>query len=133
MDGRHFPWGNEWDRGNCRHFDNKGSETTACVWAFGAGSSDFGCFQMSGNVWEWCGDSYDTRAYDRYRKGDFTPHEDTGRRVARGGSWLNHEVTGYFRCSNRHHAMNTFRDACFGFRVAKDPGRSPNPPQARHP
>lgn len=129
VDGRQFPWGNQWHSEKCRHFNNKGTGTTECVWAFPAGASDFGCFQMSGNVWEWCQDSYAADTFDRYRRGDPTPPEDTGRRVARGGSWLNHDVAGYFHCASRYHGMHGYRDACFGFRVAKDhvPQLSPQP------
>ena len=87
VDGRKYPWGEEWDPSKCRNSGNKGSETTCGVWAYPQGASPWGLMQMSGNVWEWCADWYDAKAYDRYRQGNLTPPSSGTARVLRGGSW----------------------------------------------
>lgn len=86
-DGRTFPWGQEWDSNRCRNTKNKGNETTASGWHYGQGGSPFGGLQLSGNVWEWCADWYDDKAYRRYRQGDLAIPPSGEYRVVRGGSW----------------------------------------------
>ena len=53
--------------------------------------NDFGLYDMSGNVWEWVFDEWDSVAYSK-RSGLVTDPLNTGRgvdaRVCRGGSWL---------------------------------------------
>jgi formylglycine-generating enzyme len=54
LDGRAYPWGNDWDANRCRNFSIRDTENTAKVWSYGQGGSPFGGLQLSGNVWEWC-------------------------------------------------------------------------------
>jgi formylglycine-generating enzyme required for sulfatase activity len=49
-EARRYPWGNEMKPGACNSGESGG---TTAVTAFPAGRSAFGCYDMSGNTWEW--------------------------------------------------------------------------------
>jgi formylglycine-generating enzyme required for sulfatase activity len=119
VDGREYPWGNEWDESKCRNNKNRGSERTCGVWNYAEGQSPWGLYQMSGNVWEWCADWYDKESYGRYKGGNLTPPSSGVTRVLRGGSW-NYDNSDYFRSAfrfNRPGGSGAFIG--FGFRCAR--------------
>ena len=117
-DGREYPWGAKWDETKCRNAMNKGSERTCGVWKYPQGQSPFGHYQMSGNVWEWCGDWYDKEAYTRYKAGNLTPPSSGVSRVVRGGSW-DYDLSGFFRCAFRSFSLPGGRLSRYGFRCAR--------------
>jgi formylglycine-generating enzyme required for sulfatase activity len=110
VDGREYPWGKEWDQNKCRNANTRHStpgtrhseETTCAVWQYATGTSPWGLWQMSGNVWEWCADWYDDKAYVRYKQGNLTAPGSGTARVLRGGPWY-YGLPDFFRCAYRNY------------------------------
>ena len=114
-DGREYPWGNEFDKNKCNIIDSPGLRDvfslqqgaaigrTTSVTQYPNGVSSYGCYDMAGNVWEWCVDWYDERKDSR---------------VLRGGSWLNRPA--YLRVSNRFRYDADVRNCNISFRLVQD-------------
>jgi len=85
-DGFKYPWGEDFDKNLCNSYVS-GLNRTSPVGIFPKGKSHYGCFDMAGNVWEWCSDSYDDNYYadspDRNPRGPSSGAD----RVGRGGGW----------------------------------------------
>jgi formylglycine-generating enzyme required for sulfatase activity len=94
-DERIYPWGNEWDGKKCHSsgdfFTSFTRVSTAAVGQCSpSGDSPYGVSDMSGNVWEWCLDWFDERAYPKRIKAPVknpTGPKSGTYHVARGGSW----------------------------------------------
>ena len=113
-----YPWGE--DPGTNRaNFGFSGSpwsdKQTAPVGSFAP--NDFGLYDMIGNVWEWTqdcwNDSYSAAPVD----GSPWLTGDCGRRVVRGGSWL--DGPGSARAAFRFRNGPGFRNYNQGFRLAR--------------
>jgi len=123
-DGKKFPWGAEWNAEYCRHSGNRGGETTCRVWEYPEGvSRPWGCYNMGGNVWEWCADWYEEGVYKRYARGDLTPPGSGSLRVVRGGSWGSGAPVD-FRCADRCYGDPSYRFDYDGFRCARGPAEA---------
>ncbi len=101
-DGREYPWRDEFDKEKCNSAETDLNHTTP-VTQYPNGVSPYGCYDMAGNVWEWCVDWYD---------------EAKDSRVVRGGSWG--DGLGALRVSYRLGGVADGRDDGLGFRLAQD-------------
>ncbi|MET0628077.1 MAG: formylglycine-generating enzyme family protein [Acidimicrobiia bacterium] len=126
-----FPWGDDLEPGGEHRMNvfqgsfpggNTGADGylgTAPADAFAP--NGFGLHNVTGNVWEWCADWYDTRYYA------VSPHEnpqgpDVGeQRVIRGGSFICHvSYCRRYRVAARHGNEVDASTSHMGFRVAAD-------------
>ena len=124
VDGRTFPWGEEWDPAYCQNDISRKNELTCNVWRYPRGASVWGCYQMSGNVWEWCADWYSASSYKRYARGRLEPPREGSSRVVRGGAWFNATRENYQSCYRLGNEPDQ-SDGHYGFRAALDAGRRP--------
>lgn len=118
-DGRKYPWGNDWDENNCRNFNNgavAGKETCS-VSDYPAGKSSNGCYNMSGNVFEWCVDWLDLDAYEIYKTGNLKRPKSGTYRVVRGASWY-HALAENYQCASRGGFLPDHTHNNCGFRTA---------------
>src|SRR5262249_5233454 len=75
-DRRRYPWGNEAPTPEHANFGNNKKQTTT-VGTFPRGAGPFGTLDQAGNVWEWCEDVWDAKAY-RGREGAKDPVNNRG-------------------------------------------------------
>jgi len=102
IDGRVYPWGNEFDKKKC-NIDESGIDHTTPVKKYQEGCSPYGCLDMAGNVEEWTDSWYDEG------KEEF--------KVLRGGSW--DDLRNVARCASRDGYSPEFRFSSYGFRCAR--------------
>jgi formylglycine-generating enzyme required for sulfatase activity len=133
MDGRVYPWGNDFQ---CRNgnFDDEtrqdgyvvvggpncdGYDDTAPVGNYESGKSPYGIYDMAGNVWEWVSDWYSGIYYQSSPfENPFGP--SSGKyRVLRGGSWFN--LDNVVRSAFRYNAVPRGHGFSYsvGFRCAR--------------
>jgi formylglycine-generating enzyme required for sulfatase activity len=133
LSGKRFPWGDTISHSQANYYasssysyDSSGSVNnfhptyatgstpyTSPVGAFAA--NDYGLYDMTGNVWEWCWDRYGT-----YAAGSQTnPRGSTSGtlRVCRGGCW--DDVAGGSRVAGRYDRDPTGTSSGVGFRVLR--------------
>jgi formylglycine-generating enzyme required for sulfatase activity len=109
-----YPWGNDLINETFCNFGRQYPETTN-VDHFPKGENTLGCWDMSGNVWEWTISVHYEDKLDM-PKNDFTKDTTVGTRyVCKGGSWDFPEK--YMACSSRYKYLpNTVQDN-LGFRI----------------
>jgi formylglycine-generating enzyme required for sulfatase activity/predicted Ser/Thr protein kinase len=80
-----YPWGNEYADGMANVDFTLGQ--TSQVEQFPSGKSSYGCFDMIGNVWEWCLDWYDERYYATSPSENPQGPGKGQKKVIRGAAW----------------------------------------------
>jgi formylglycine-generating enzyme required for sulfatase activity len=76
-----------------------------------------GLFDMSGNVFEWCEDSYHPANYSSHQRNNPMYADERGYQVLRGGSW--NRVERSSRCATRGRVIATNLSRSIGFRVVR--------------
>ena len=116
-DSSKYPWGENFDKNFC-NFNESGLNRTSPVGIFSKGKSHYGCFDMAGNVWEWCSDWYDGTYYandpDRNPKGPSVG----ATRVSRGGGW--NDYAWGCRSTFRLRGAPRVRRHALGFRLLRE-------------
>jgi formylglycine-generating enzyme required for sulfatase activity len=112
-----YPWGNEppWEKPYSGFDAKTGGPAHVGI----NEPNDFGLYDMSEGVHEWCSDYYDYHYY-RYSPERNPQGPNFGeRRASRGGSWR-HRIK-FSRCAARSSLPPSFKYADYGFRVAQTP------------
>ncbi len=94
IDGRVYPWGNQFDRKRCNTTESGLGKTTP-VNKYSNGVSPYSCYDMAGNMWEWTED----------------------RQALHGGSWA--DGSAYCRCASINSYLPGYLCGNAGFRCAK--------------
>lgn len=140
-ESRRFPWR---DEDNITHSRANYYSSSAYAWdtsptrgyhpAYATGSppytspagsfaaNGYGLHDVSGNVWEWCWDGYQSDWYshaDAAQSDTHGPAETFTKRVLRGGCWA--YDASQARPSYRFDCDPTYSDFSFGFRCVKSP------------
>jgi formylglycine-generating enzyme required for sulfatase activity len=102
MDGRRYPWGEEFSEQRCNTSESGSQGTTEAGKYAEVGLSPYGAEDMTGNVWEWTESLWS---------------EGSESRVLRGGSWSHLRVIA--ACSYRSLAHPYSRSCYIGFRCAR--------------
>jgi formylglycine-generating enzyme required for sulfatase activity/energy-coupling factor transporter ATP-binding protein EcfA2 len=115
--GLKYPWGEHSDENLCNS-SKSGLHRTRPVGIFPKGKSPYGCFDMAGNVWEWCSDKYDDNYYAN--SPDINPKGPSGGddRVNRGGCWFNSARD--YRSAQRDRNDRRYRRYDLGFRLLQE-------------
>ena len=117
-EGLRYPWGNEIDPSLANYLADPASKRERGTRPTGTYPPNaYGLYDVTGNVWEWVSDWYDSRAYSaegtRNPAGPASGHL----RLLRGGSWLVADVR-MLSCSHRHKVPPDTYSYAIGFRVA---------------
>ncbi len=103
-DNRRYPWGNDFPTSKLANFNNNIGHTTM-IGSYVKGSSPFGCYDMSGNVNNWCRDWYWESFYSYCLKNDINENpilDDKLRNKIEADLQLKVDRGGGFATPNEH-------------------------------
>jgi gamma-glutamyl hercynylcysteine S-oxide synthase len=116
---RRFAWGDEAPTERLCNFGLRFWGTTP-VGDFPEGASPYGCYDMTGNVWEWTSTPFE--GYPGFKPFPYPEYSETwfdgDHRVLKGGSWAT--STSVLRTCFRNFFRRHFRIAFAGLRLAED-------------
>lgn len=123
LHGRIYPWGEEYISGYANINETGGFgpyalQQTSAVGIYPQGVSPEGCFDLSGNVWEW--------TLTDWASGSSDETMESAARVLRGASWFDDEAS-VARGASRDYVGRGFVSDDRGFRVAA-PSAPPGAP-----
>jgi formylglycine-generating enzyme required for sulfatase activity len=124
IDGRIYPWGNEWDPALCHTSESAEEEAAVAVDLHPGGASPYGLLDAVGNVWEWTTSLWGEELDDPAFKYPYDPADGREnwaapryvRRVLRGVSFYNDRS--FARCAARYRYSPYNNFGSVGFRVA---------------
>jgi formylglycine-generating enzyme required for sulfatase activity len=111
-----YYWGNTMDGSYAWYSDNSGSKTHLVGQKK---PNAWGLYDMTGNVYEWMQDWYDSGYYGKNASNNPVGADSGSYRVGRGGSWYNSDWS--CRTSYRLHVTPDNRILYLGFRLARTP------------
>lgn len=103
VDGRHFPWGNDFDPARLNSHDAGPFDSTPAG-RYSAGASPYGMLDAAGQVFEWTATA-----------------ADPGRAIVKGGSW-DDQGCGVCRSAARHGRPVGIKHILIGFRLVQEVG-----------
>ncbi len=127
LNGKRFPWGDTITHSQANYQSNSAysydiSPTRGFHPTYAGGNqpgsftaNDYGLYDMTGNVWEWCWDWYGN--YNTGFPSDPRGASSGSSRVFRGGSWGNNAF--FCRVADRYNIDPSFTFNLVGFRVAR--------------
>lgn len=115
---RQYAWGNQMKVSLC-NIEASGIGATSTPGCFPKGKNSVGCYDMSGNVWEWTRSKHMSYPYTSGDGREQSSKSNSELRVFRGGSFddFDYEV----RCAYRYRSLSLSARSYVGFRVVSLP------------
>jgi ergothioneine biosynthesis protein EgtB len=114
-----YPWGEDTDVHKYANVLESNIWAPCPIGTFTQGKSNFGCFQMIGDVWEWTSSEYSLYPRFRSKFSEYTDKWSVNQKVLRGGSFATPGLQ--IRNSYRNYFRPNERILFSGFRCAADP------------